>query len=357
MELYMNKLKYIRWGVLSLLLMFGLLFGQKPYRVGTTAASFLEYGYGPAGSAMGDAYVAMANDLSSMYWNPAGLAFMKQSEAQFLVQPWVVDINTSYATAGMVLPGIGTIGLGFMSVDYGDMEVTTVDMQEGTGEQFQAKDYAINLSYARALTDWFAFGANAKYIGSEIWHTSASALALDLGVIVKTAFFSPTSERAQGLRIGMSISNYGTRMRYNGIDLVQSIDIDPYADGNYQYTQGQFRLSEWELPLLFRIGVSVIPVYTEKSRLRLAVDALHPNNSSEYVNIGAEYEYNLTGTGKVFLRAGYKSLFLPESEYGLGVGAGFVKYLMNNLALKVDYAYRDVGVLGKVHSYSLGFMF
>ena len=138
---------------------------------------------------------------------------------------------------------------------------------------------------------------------------------------------------------------------------MQAIDIQPYEDGNYQYTQGQFRLSEWELPLLFRFGVSVIPVYTENSRLRLAVDALHPNNSSEYVNLGAEYEYNLPGTGKVFLRAGYKSLFLPDSEYGMSIGAGFVKYLMNNFGLKVDYAYRDIGILGKVHTYSLGFMF
>ena len=51
---------------------------NRPYRVGTTTASFLEIGYGNAGIAMGDAYVSMADDITALYWNPAGLAFMKR---------------------------------------------------------------------------------------------------------------------------------------------------------------------------------------------------------------------------------------------------------------------------------------
>lgn len=335
----------------------GLLFPQKTNRVGTTTANFLEYGFGSAGSALGDAYVSQVNDISAIYWNPAGLAFMKQNEAQFVLQPWLVDINTSFVGAGFVVPRMGTIALGIFNVNYGEMEVTTMSQQEGTGEMFSSSDFAFSAGYGLALTDWFAFGATGKFVRSEIRHMSARALAVDLGVIVNTMFFSPTGERADGMLIGMSISNYGTRMRYDGIDLLQLIDIVPDENGNFETVPGQFRTAEWELPLIFRIGFTVNPIVTSNNRVKLSVDALHPNFSAEFVNLGAEYEFNVPGTGRFSLRAGYKGLFLPDSEYGLSIGGGVVKYLMNNIGLKLDYAYRDVGILGKVHSYTLGILF
>jgi len=330
---------------------------QKPTRVGTTIASFLEYGYGSAGIALGDAYVSMVDDISAIYWNPAGLAFMEQNEAQFIHQPWVVDISTTFAAAGVVIPQVGTLALGFIHAGYGDMDVTTLDMQEGTGEQFSADDYAVSLAYSRALTNWFSFGAAAKYITSRIWHMDASAFAVDLGVIVKTPFFTQEGDRNAGLQIGMSISNYGTRMQYDGQDLVNPIDILPDENGNYKDTPGKFSLSEWELPLLFRIGVSYDYRLFENHALTLSADALHPNNSAEFVNLGLQYELNQPSFGKFYLRGGYNKLFLPDSEFGLTLGVGLVKYLIGNTGLKFDYAYREVGILGKVNSYTIGFLF
>lgn len=330
---------------------------QKPYRVGTTTANFLEIGYGSAGSAMGDAYVCMAQDLSSIYWNPAGLSFMERNEAQFVYQPWLVDINTSFTGVGLVLPGVGTLALSILQVGYGDMEVTTLEYQNGTGEKFAASDYAINFSYGRQLAQWFAFGASAKYISSKIWHTSATALAADLGVIVNTQFFSPTGERDDGMKIGMSISNYGTRMRFDGMDLLQPIDILPYENGNFRDVQGAFKLQEWELPLIFRIGVAVTPLKLDGQRFTIAMDALHPNNNSESVNVGGEYKLTIPTAGDFYLRGGYKALFMANSEFGLTLGGGMDLRLMNNLGLKIEYAYRGVGILGKTHSYTIGVLF
>ena len=68
--------------------------------------------------------------------------------------------------------------------------------------------------------DWFSFGANAKYLTSKIWHSEASAFALDLGVQVQTDLLAFGGKRNDGMKIGMSISNYGTRMQYDGIDLL-----------------------------------------------------------------------------------------------------------------------------------------
>ncbi len=353
------KIYWITLTILLISVVFGLerLPAQEPYRMGTTAGNFLELGYGSAGSAMGDAYVAMATDLSSAYWNPAGLAFMKEHEAQFVYQPWLVNINTAFAGAGFVVPSVGTLALSIIYTDYGNMDVTTVEQPEGTGEVFSAGDYAFSASYARQLTEWFSFGASGKFVGSEIWHTKASAMALDLGVIVNTFFFSPTGNRQDGMRIGMSISNYGTRMQYDGIGLISPIDPLPDENGNYSQVKGQYRLQEWELPLIFRIGASFSLVKTNNHKVNLAVDALHPNNNSEFVNVGTQYEMDIPNYGLFHLRAGYKGLFMPDSQFGLALGAGMTKYLMNNFGLKIDYAYRDVGLLGKVHSYSVGFLF
>jgi len=332
-------------------------YSQTPIRVGTTAANFLEIGYGTAGVAMGDACVSHTNDLSSIYWNPAGLAYMNHSEVMFIYQPWIVDINTSFVAVGIVIPSIGTISLGLISVNYGNMEVTTLAMQEGTGEIFSPNDMSFSLSYARKLTDWFSIGTSAKYISSNILHTNASAFAMDFGVIINTYFFSPYKGRENGLKIGMSISNYGTRMKYNGMDLMNPIDISPYEEGNFRDVPGQFGMQDWELPLIFRMGVSLKPIVTESHEILLTVDALHPNNNSESVNAGMQYTLISPSFGKFYLRAGYKALFMENSEYGLTLGGGVVKNFFGNNTLKIDYFFRDIGILGTTHGFGLNYGF
>lgn len=339
-----------------LLVISGSVQAQKPFRVGTTAATFLEIGFGE-GSAMGDASVAMTGCLSSIYWNPAGLAFMEKSEAMFMHQPWIVDINTAFAGVGLVLPGVGTLGLSVFHTGYGDMKVTTLSKPRGTGEMFSANDISFSFSYSRRLVQWFSFGVNAKYISSQIWHTNATALALDLGVIVKTHFFSPTGRREDGMNIGMSISNYGSRMKYDGMDLMRPIDILPDAEGNYKDVPGQFRVPGYELPLIFRVGVAFFPVVIGNQRLTVLLDALHPNNNSESINLGGQYSIRMPGIGDFYIRSGYKALFMDESEYGPTFGAGMVFWLRKQMGLKFNYAYRSIGILGNIHSYGFSILF
>jgi hypothetical protein len=333
------------------------LYSQEPYRVGTTAMNMLEVGYGSAGIAMGDAYVASAEDASSMYWNPAGLAFMRQSEANLTMQPWLVGINTSYFSGGVVIPGVGTLGASLLSVAYGDMKVTTLDFQEGTGELFDANDFAISLGFARKITTWFSFGFAGKYASSQISHMDGSALAIDLGALVHTGFFSPTDKREDGLKIGMSIANYGSRFRYEGQDAMYPVDTEPDDNGNYQYVPAQFYMREWELPQIFRIGVSVKPLKTQNHEVLLEIDALHPNNNSESINIGGQYTLSFPGQVDLFLRGGYKGLGLVASEYSMTAGGGILWKAIGNTGLRFDYAWRDIGILGSVHSYGFGILF
>lgn len=333
------------------------LVAQKPMRAGTTTANFLEIGYGAAANGMGDSYVSLANDVSSAYWNPAGLGQMTQNEALFSYQPWLVDTQASFVAAALVLPNIGTLALSMTSLNYGEMDVTTLTMQEGTGEKFSSSDMAFGLSYARKLATWFSAGATAKFINSNIWHTNAAAMAFDMGVIINTPFFSPTGDEEQGLNIGMSISNYGTRMKYDGMDLLNPIDISPDEAGNYRDTQGQFKVQDWELPLIFRFGVSAHPLYTRHHQLTLSADALHPNNNSESINLGAQYAAIFPSFGRIYLRAGYKGVGMEDTEYGLSLGCGAEMMLMGNRGIKLEYAYRDTGLLGMYHCYGIGLIF
>ena len=351
-----NTITYIE--ILFLILLIGLSgLSVAQDRVGTTAANFLEIGVGAAATAMGDANVSFVDDITAMYWNPAGLSYMENNEAMFIHQPWLVDINSAFAAIGIVLPSIGTIGLGINSMDYGDEDVTNEYFQDGTGEKWSASDMAINVSFGRRLTPWFAFGATGKYITSKIWHTNASAVALDMGVIVQTSFFTPSGDKADGMKIGMSISNFGTQMKYDGMDLLRNLDINENESGHFETAQGKFELRSWELPLIFRIGFSVIPVKIGNHSVSIALDALHPNNNSEYLNVGGQYAMRLAGTGTSFLRGGYKGILMEYSEYGATFGAGMLLTLTPRYSIKFDYSFRDIGILGNVNMYALSVLF
>lgn len=343
--------------IFSFVLMFQFGFSQEIHRYGTTTANFLEIGIGSAPSAMGEAYVAVANDLSSIYWNPAGLSSIKRTSVQFMIQPWVVDMNTLFFAGAMTIPRIGTLGFGLTQVGYGDMDVTTLEYQDGTGEKFTANDLAFTLSYSRRIVSWFSFGSSVKLVQSNIWHSSARAFALDLGVMINTQFFSVTKKRMDGLVIGMSISNYGTRMKFDGIDVYQPIDISEFEEGNFGDVPGQFRPQEWELPLLFRIGIAVKPIVTINSNLTIAIDAIHPNNNTESLNIGAAYEMRFPGKVTVTFRGGQKALFMDQPQFGLTGGMGVKLYFLKNQTITVDYAYKTMGILGNVHATTVSLNF
>ncbi|MBT3825600.1 MAG: PorV/PorQ family protein [Candidatus Marinimicrobia bacterium] len=344
------------------------LIAQKPYRYGTTAASFLEIGIGPA-VAMGEAYVSVGNNISSIYWNPAGLAFQEHSELIVMDQAWVAGIANRYAAVAITVPRVGNIGLSMNHVDFGSIEVTNLQYQDGTKEFYRASEYAMALTYARSIVNWFSFGVSTKYISSSIWHSGASALALDLGVSIVTDFLSPTGNKEEGMRIGMSISNYGSKMSYSGIDMLNAIDILPDEAGNYSAVQGEFRTESWDLPVIFRAGVSFYPLYTHTHNLLLAMDVLHPNNNSESINMGLQYDMGFIRGTHLFLRTGIRGLYLVNAPEELNLfgsslpysaftwGGGIEYKLFGRQSIALDYAYRSMGLLGYANSFTLTYQF
>lgn len=127
--------------LIILLLSVTCLFGQT--KVGSTAAPFLNIAVSPRAISMGGAFIATANDVSSLYWNPAGASRSDINEAMFSHSRWFADINYNWAGAMIKLGGAGTLGLSLTYLDYGDIEVTTLAEQDGTGEFFSASDMSL----------------------------------------------------------------------------------------------------------------------------------------------------------------------------------------------------------------------
>ncbi|NIT57640.1 MAG: PorV/PorQ family protein, partial [Aliifodinibius sp.] len=194
----------------SLLLLLSLLiswpcFSRDVTKVGTTAAPFLTIGVGARPLAMGGAFVSVANDASAMFWNVSGISKVRGPEIIFNHSDWLADINFDYVGIVAPLSNFGTIGVNITSLSMDDFEQTTEMQPEGTGVRFSVGSMAIGLSYARQLTDKFTIGFTGKYVREHIWNTSATGFALDIGTLFTTPF--------NGLRIGMSISNFGTKLQ------------------------------------------------------------------------------------------------------------------------------------------------
>jgi hypothetical protein len=225
------------------------------------------------------------------------------------------------------------------------MKVRTIDEPEGTGERFSVSDLAFGVAFARNLTDRFSIGFNAKYIRQNIWNMSATGFAIDIGTLFITQF--------SGLKIGMSISNFGGKMQMLGKGTFVNYDLAPTQEGSNDRIPANLMTDKFPLPLIFRVGLALDVLKSGSNHLTLAVDAAHPNDNTEYVNLGLEYAIN----NWFFLRTGYKNLFMLDSEEGLTLGAGLKHRISRSVKLIIDYSYQDFGRLINAQRFSLALEF
>jgi hypothetical protein len=286
---------------------------QTNYDIGKVAGSELKIGLGARPVAMGEAFVALADDLNTTAWNPSGLAQIQGSQAGFMHNIYLQDTSMEYlAYAQNLFTGAG-IGANVTYLNYGSLdkydEVNGLPVAQGS---FTPTEFTGTIGYGQWLMPGLAVGASLKMISQTIDTEQYTAVAVDLGGLYKTA--------VAGLQLGLAVQNLGTQL----------------AGAN--------------LPQNLKVGAAyILPVkISTHDTWNTLVDVNVPFGDTSYtsVNVGTEYWYNQV----VALRVGYQIENTGDlgGVTGLTAGAG-VKLAMFN----VDYALVSFGDLGLTHQLAL----
>ena len=291
-------------------------------KVGTFDGQFLKITVGARAAGMGNAFVAVADDASSLYWNAAGIARIDTDKSELSLNHanWIADM--SFDQIGYVfhvkrIPG--AFGVSARALSMNPMVETTAyqpDPVTGTGRTFDAGMMTVGLTYARSFTDKFSAGLTGNFINEGLAEFSQQTYSFDVGTLYDVGAF--------GMKIGMTISNIGSQISF----------IDREA----------------RIPAMFRVGSSLALMQRADQQIVGSFEFSHPPDNAERLNIGAEYMFK----NFVFVRGGYNINYDAE---GVAGGAGFHFPVSVAGEANLDYAYTDMRDLGGVHRLSLTFEF
>lgn len=252
-----------------------LLFGQFA-KVGSAGAKFLNIGIGTHSMGMAQAFTAVGNDAEAIYWNPAGIA-MVTGTSIFVdrVNHWDgIGVNSFAITQALGFTGV--FGFFYSGLSSGEWEETTAEEQEGTNIFVEYRAFQTGVSYARFLTDRFAFGINLKLVREDYPDFprnphDVTGFAMDVGGYYKTGF--------RDLTIGLSIQHFGA-------DLTPTGRYADYEDGSIVNPEEEF--GSYPLPIVFRGGLAMTVFEMEQLKAQVAVDLIHPSDNLERYAIGGE---------------------------------------------------------------------
>lgn len=308
---------------------------------GQTTMNFLEVNVIPRAVGMGDAYTAVGEGISSVFYNPAGLSEINNRfEILVTTTQWIADINYYVAGVGWDLGNVGTLGLSLLSVDYGDIigtsllsveesETDNVGYRE-TGLVDNVGAFSIGLTYARNISHAFSMGVALNYANQQLGQSivyggqkdnTQGKIFLNLGA----KYYTPI----ESLRLAMSMRNFSTQVKYE--------EISAY------------------LPMTFAVGaamdlMNVLTRSNENNNSLLAsVEFTHPNNYTERLRLGLEFYWR----NILALQVGYNT---NHDLSSLAFGFGLSGEIMNTRA-SVNYSYSRMDIFNDVNRFGLTFTF
>ena len=302
-------------------------------KVGTSAANWLKIESGTRGIAMGGSQVASGRGLSGSYFNPASIAFIQGSEVYFSKSNYLAGITHNTIGYGRKVTPTDYIGIHLFYLDSGEMKETTVISPDGTGRTFNVLDVSLRMIYGKQLTDRLRIGGAIKYILEQIHDVQMQSFVFDLGSNFKTGIY--------GIMLGMSVSNFGPNVQFQGDGLVTE---DENAPSGFD----QKITEEFSVPLVFRLGIQKDMFGDDENstnHLILSADAINPIDYTVYGSAGIEYSWN----NMAFIRGG-KHLF--HDTAGFSVGGG-LKWTI----ITMDYAYVNYGILEETHQFGISLEF
>ncbi|CAN5634193.1 type IX secretion system outer membrane channel protein PorV [soil metagenome] len=297
-------------------------------RTGTSSLQFLKIGNGARSTGMGESYVAVSDDISSLHWNPAGLTQFQENGFMASHTQWFVDTKMEYLGGVYHFGGVNAVGISVTSLYTDEMKVTDESHPEGNGNTFRFSDLAIGVSFSRRMTEQFSFGATVKYVEETLGLLKMRGVLGDLGTFYRTGLGTS--------RFSVVISNFGGQLT---------------PTGTVTQTNGN-ELSNFQRfppPTLFRIGFAIEPWMNKDNRVTTSIQLNSPNDNAEFVNLGAEYAYKEF----LFFRGGYK--FNVDAE-NFSFGAG-IKVPVSFAKANFDYSISNYKDLGLAQRISLNILF
>ena len=337
----------VLFGLQILLLSEGLLAQPFPGRdeefkkLAQSTMTFLNIDIGARAVGMGGASTCMDNDISALFWNPAGAAKIKGGVLSLNHSQWIADMKQYGLAVAYGTVNNGTFGGTLLLMDNGSIERTIPDPTQPRGffsdGTFTVSQWAAGLTYGRQLTDKFSVGGQVKYVFQDLGNTviaitaedtegadvknSKSTMAFDFGTLYYFGF--------KDLRIGMTLRNFGRPVKYS--------------------------FESFNLPITFKIGLamnilSLFPDWQDNG-FQLSMDAVIPYDQSEKLHFGGEYLFK----NLLAIRMGFRS----NTDTGaFSAGFGLSPGAFKGINLMIDYAYSEVDdAFNAVHRFSFGFTF
>lgn len=325
-----------------------------PY--GTRAGEFLLLPVGGRGTAMASSFDPLADDVTSMFWNPAGLSLMTAPGAEVSRMNYVDNTNFTWAGIGVpIRGGEAAVGFSLGVFSFANQPEYTVEQPDGTGRTYSVSDTYLGLTYSQQFNDRFSFGITGKYISEHLAGANAATGAADFGANYHTKL------GGRAIRGSFVVMNVGGTLTHSGTVLDTSLTApNPTgSDVSGSNSAVQYKSKGFELPATFRVGIAYDLLSVGSGRLTATGQFIQPTGADVTGAVGAEYNLDKVGSSKfrAALRGGWnlqtdKGLDVAGSTMngaqnaGLAFGLGLGYRLSTTSDIGFDYAWRDSGLLG-----------
>jgi hypothetical protein len=336
-------------------------------RYGGTAAQFLTLPGDARGAALGGSYSALVADVTSMFWNPGGLALIEGRQALFSYTGYVADTRHIWAGLATTLgAGDWAVGLSLTNFGFADQPVYTFDDQDGeSGETYGVSETGVGLTASLQFSDRFSAGMTGRLVQQRLANTEASGFTVDFG----TNYHTEVGGRP--LRAAFAVLNFGPGLRAEGPEL--NVEVDPEDGGmGVERQPARLRTNTFEPPTQFRVAVAYDVLAAATQRLTVLSEFSQPNDTDPGFGLASEFEImpvaGLTAALRLsytyqadnrgieasggFNQAAFRSNTDEARWDGLGLGAG-LGFQAGDWRVGVDYAFRHLGVLATVNMFSV----
>lgn len=286
---------------------------------------------------LGEANVANAMGLEGVFGNVAGSAHLAGStQLIFANTDWLkgADINVNAFGLSQRVGDVGVMSITVSMLDWGEISRTTVELPEGDGSTFNPKYTNIGVSYAKEFSNSIYGGVTFKIINESISDLTATGVAFDAGI----QYITGAKEQ---IKFGVTMKNVGPTLKFEGDGLAVAATPDAGPSGTMQT-----RPTEFELPMLIKLGASYDFNFTDDHKLVTMAAFTENSYSKNQYHGGLEYSFR----NMFMVRGGYiyEEGILDEAERTTaftGISGGFsfeVPFKKGgDQKFGIDYSYRD----------------